>query len=53
MTTTVFSTSVISDDADPIFTYAESGDAVIVNAGVTVSAKDRTVVARPGWTTCS
>lgn len=39
MTTTVFSSSVISRGTAPIFTYAESGDRLIVNAGVTLSTQ--------------
>jgi Ca2+-binding RTX toxin-like protein len=37
MTTTTFSSSVITEDDDPMFTYAASGDNLIVNAGVTLS----------------
>ncbi|HVL25866.1 MAG TPA: hypothetical protein VM450_17375, partial [Thermomicrobiales bacterium] len=39
MTTTVFSSSVTSDGTDAIFTYAASGDSLIVNAGVTLSSQ--------------
>lgn len=37
MTTTVFSSSVVSNGSDPIFTYAASGDGLIVESGVTLS----------------
>lgn len=39
MTTTVFSTSVITTSYDTIFSYAASGDSLIVNAGVTLSTQ--------------
>lgn len=36
MTTTTFSSSVISDGYDPIFKFAADGDVLIVNSGVTL-----------------
>lgn len=51
MTTTTFATSVISSDDDPIFTYAASGDGLIVNAGVTLSNVGGDVVAAPAGLT--
>ncbi|MBB5221254.1 Ca2+-binding RTX toxin-like protein [Amaricoccus macauensis] len=37
MTTTIFTKSVITDGYDPIFSFAESGDMLIVRAGVTLA----------------
>lgn len=37
MTTTIFSSSVTTSGPDPIFTFAESGDRLIVDVGVTLS----------------
>lgn len=49
MTTTVFSSSVLSDD-DPVFTFVASGDRLIVNAGVTLSTQGAAgVVFAPGF----
>lgn len=44
MATTVFSSSVVSDGRDPIFTYEASGDNLVVYAGVTLSNKARFIV---------
>ncbi|HVL22104.1 MAG TPA: hypothetical protein VM422_14175 [Amaricoccus sp.] len=37
MTTTTFTSSVITDSADPIFSFAADGDVLIVEAGVTLA----------------
>ena len=49
MSTTIFSTSVTGGH-EPIFTYAASGDSVIVNAGVTLSTASDTIFAPSGLT---
>lgn len=49
MTTTTFTSSVISDGGDPIFSYAADGDTLIVESGVTLSNRgDSAINARGG-----
>lgn len=44
MTTTTFTTSIIADSYDPIFSFAASGDTLIVNEGVTLANQEGYVV---------
>lgn len=49
MTITTFTSSVITDSADPIFSYAADGDGLIVNAGVTLANRGDFAVEGRGW----